>query len=86
MAAVYGASRLGHLRLHNIDLRAGKLAKMVVAHPRKASVHKKVDYGHSKHYGRLLYGHNRNICSWELTTIQNSLLPLLTIIWYLYFI
>ena len=53
--------------------------------PEEGARTKKVDYGHSKHYGYAAL-RNRNVCSPELTTIRDSLPPILTVIKYIYFI
>ena len=85
MAAIYSASRLGRLRLHNKIYGQDNWLKMAVGAPEEGACTKKVDYGHSKHYGQAALW-NRNVCSWKLTTIQDSLPLLLTIIKYIYFI
>ena len=79
-ALVYGVSRLGRLKLHIEIYGQDDWTRRRCT---KEDTHaKKVDYGHNKQ--AVLW--NRNVCSRELTTIQNSLAPLLIVIWYLYFI
>ena len=53
--------------------------------PKEGACTKKVDYRCSKHYGQAALW-NRNVHSWKLTTIQDSLPLLLTITKYYYFI
>ena len=83
-AAVYGASRLGCLRLHNKIYGQDDWLRWWRT-PEEGAHAKKVDYGRSKHYGQAALW-NRNVRSWELTTIRDSLPLLLTIIKYIYFI